>query len=78
MATRAKKKTAKRNQARAERTARTKRVKRAALVKNLSKKGGKKRARVKSRARQAGVMGDTMSDLNQKAVSTWTDARRKR
>jgi hypothetical protein len=41
-------------------------------VNNLSKKGGKKRAR------QAGVMGDTMSDLNQKAVSTWTDARRKR
>jgi len=57
---------------------RAKSVKRAAIVKGLSKKGGKRRAAaVRKRARQAGVMGEDASQLSAPAVSTWTDRPKK-
>ena len=60
------------------RKARAKSVKRAAIVKGLSKKGGKRRAAaVKKRARQTAVMGEDASELSAPAVSTWTDRPKK-
>jgi hypothetical protein len=60
------------------RKARAKSVKRAAIVKGLSKKGGKRRtAAVNKRARQAGVMGEDASQLDAPAVSEWADQPRK-
>ena len=71
MATRSKKVSKKRAAGKGTRKARAKNVKQAALVKNLSRKGGSKRQTV-HRARKAGVIEEETGQLNPRATKKWT------
>lgn len=53
---------------------RAKNVKQAAMMKRLSRKGGKKRA-VRSRLRKGGVLDRDTDRPSSRAVSRWTDRR---
>lgn len=72
MAARGKTVSKKRANAKGTRKARAKSVKKAALVKSLSRKGGERREVTKARARRAGVIEGDGDQLNPRATKKWT------
>jgi hypothetical protein len=61
----------KRASAKGQRKARAKSVKKAALVKRLSRKGGEKRQQITHRARKEGVIERETGALEPRAVKKW-------